>query len=571
MPEVLAPVAPPDQTGTKTEGGLGFKLPQSLPTPIDYKAPDFRGMALGWDEHPQTEQTRKELAQKHYEEAAPVVQALANPNNPQSNIEASKKIDSVISAEKFRPSDFFTALGKGDIGGMIIAATGGSDVPKEAWDGAGRPYFKVYNQRGELKGITRNETGTYNPGTFLRKDELEGLGPIASNEDHTPQTTGLYKAQGLSAPMVIAQATNERNRNLLQSRAIANNADAGLHSAQEKERLAKNLVTASASPQELAAIELANKVTSINGSSRRQAISDMNSFDLNHADSKTFDNAVKKNAALNTLFHVENGHYVTNNTGEQVTKDTLDKMMNENSGELSQSQNIEKNKEGILKAYQLTLLGQDPKVAEQKLVDFENLLTHSSMSEQAKQEILRHGNIPGVLPTPVNSLGNTMFNIGGNAIQDQNFFENAKMWGNKVQNENSKLSPNDLPQVGRWEAEFNRDAKDKREYYYNKIRQFHDDSQGAMNEVNNRVKLTQQQLQQSNPNPIINAVPTTPKAEARKPDESQTGSRPPPATTKTEAKAEAPEIKTDKEGRSYIERTNPETGKLQRAYRKESK
>jgi len=492
----------------------------------------------GWEDSPLIQELNKQSLINHTEQHGPTVNTLIKASAPtatnEDRINASKVLANANYNSPSSDQTHFGELIKGIISGdpklIHDAWNGGADRREEAFDGTGKKYYKVFNQRNEFR---RNEDSNFKP---LNSKEEEAIGPIASKSDMTPAQSAMYKALGVNVADI--NKTQSILYGDLQKNAVPleKNAPTIVTAAKRNRQIAPLLYSASVDPATRAYITGIDTIgsgdTRAIENSAKAMISHVNGLDKTANVNKSIDNSGGFNLGLQ---YKEGTGWVDANGKVQTEKDIMDR-----ANQLAKSQNSTAN----ITARKDDLAQKAQIIAAKTGVNLDLINEYLNNNYQialAKKEIEDTGGVPGIKPNLPHSVMDS-FQAGHiKSIQDETYGQIANMYSNFIQEKKKTLRPGQVPDVSSWVKEFNENP----EIQNLKLKNATEANQIHINTPSNVLATETNKINQGLVSKAVATTPSAPEVNVKEP------------TLKTETKSQERKF-------HYEEGINPATGKKAR-------
>ena len=443
------PVAPPN-------GGIGLKaqLP-SVATPVS----EVPASASSWDPSKEEVLKNKESSIIHNEIHGPVVRDIVKGVSPTATPEDRLKVAqhlnskdfNVPSADQTRWGDLFNAIGKSDWSGVNSAWNGGQDTYQEGRDALGNKFWKVFNQRGELRRV---EDANFKPLTPEKEAEVGG---ITTKGDISPSFGAQYRILGLNAQQVAQKQSEFFNQVLDSSIAASKNHGTITEAAQTIRNIAPQLYTASVDPSTRAFIAGIHDVGTGNTKNIQNALNIMKSSDKGNQSSNTINNSVAKDVGARLGLHYYENKGWTDANGTVVNINDIEKRVNDLMQSESSVENITARKEDLANKAQI-LFAKD-----QKKLDLINQYINANYQiALAQNNIEKAGGLPGITPTLPHAVMDSFYSGDIKAVHNLVYGRIAEKWSDFVEEKRAQLKPGHTPDTTSWIHEFNQDPEIKR-------------------------------------------------------------------------------------------------------------
>jgi len=431
---------PPKQEGMKVS------LPQNnSATPV-----------TGWDPSPEEVKVNAEAKEKHDAEHGPVIKALMQGTSPNATPEQRKVVAdhlnnanfNVPTADKTQWGELINAFAKGDWAGVNNAWNGGNDKYLEGFDAVKNKYWKVYNQRGELRRI---EDANYKP---LSPEQEAQVGGITTKGDMSPAQTAMYKALQANYSNVAAVQSDLFNKTLKTANVAATEAPAIIDATNRLKEITPQLYKASVDPATRAFVSGIQTIGTGNTKGIESAVEIMKSAENGNKASSEIDNSTARDIGAQLgLHYIEKKGWLDQN-GNVVTANDIDRRANNLKRNESSEEKINARKEDLANKAQI-LFAKDPKTLD--LIN--QYIDAQSQIGISKSKLEDAGGIPGIKPSLPHAVMDS-FSAGDiKNIHDEAYAKIASAWVQFVQDKKATLAPGQTPDTTQWLLEFNKNPE----------------------------------------------------------------------------------------------------------------
>jgi hypothetical protein len=498
-PTVAEAVAPPQQSiagvAPPQLGGFSQQKGGSVKTAAD----------LGWVPTPELDRLNQELDSRFMQQTAPVASALAKASQPTATpadrVTAMDGIKSVVknSADQARPEDVMRAVLSGNIGDIMIALTGGSDVKERAFSGAGDEYFSVYNRRGDFR---RHET---KDGKVLTPEDLKQIGPLTTRRDITAERTAGFEAAKIPLKAIAQSRANDLVSFQQASTAAAGGADAMLDLANQNEQKAIRLLPATVNPKVQALLRGASTIGSSNTQQTTESVNRLKTLASQKAITKEDIDAFNAAGGIRFGFILEEGKRLQNKNGTVAETKDVDEAAKNYSQNLSSTDRIESNKNDLLERAQIIAAGN-----QQMLDDLSTFINNNSKIALIQDKIEKAGGIHVAKPNLPYELTGSFFVARENAIANQAYAKKARLFAEFMSDRLSKLPSGASPDTAKMLLEFSSDPRIKEidKAAYEAATRAEKESAGLKSEISQAPIPAD--LMSKSPPPLVSTVDTNP-------------------------------------------------------------
>ena len=406
--------------------------------------------SAGWDENPQVGLINQQAAQDHAEEFFPHVQTLIKSilptATPQDRMAAGESMKTLQNSNEARIGDVLGALVHLDPKALYIAATGGSDVKEEAYNKAGQRYFKVYNQRDELR---RYEDGK---GNALSDKDMESIGPLTSKRDITAERLPAWVAAGQTFKDVASAQALSWNKNTKAAAAALANSGVIKDASADNQSFLPDLYKASLDPTIRAVLAGAANISTGNQkdvSTANQTASKMENGTATGSDLSNLVNTAV-GAQLGLKYSEEKG--LTNSKNERVTASDIKSAANSYASSQTSKQAIDARKADLLEKAQLLKAADIPTIDK-----IQRFINNNHQIALAQKEIEDAGGIGIAKPNLPYSQGDSFTLAHIKSVNDEHYADLANAFGQAVMKKSQSLPPGTTPPIGSVEAELSVD------------------------------------------------------------------------------------------------------------------
>jgi len=510
MTDVVAPVVPKTDysftgvapTNDDTGGGLKLKLPP-VATPVADRAPS----ASSWDPSPDEVQKNKESAQIHEEVHGPVVRDIIKGTSPTATPEDREKVVKHLNAKDFnvpaadqtRWGELFGAIGKSDWGKVNAAWNGGQDKYEEGRDALNNKYWKVFNQRGELRRI---ENENFKP---LTPEEEKAIGGITTKGDISPSFGAGYDIKRLNARDIQVAQSGLFNKVMSSQEAASRNAEGIADAAKNIRVIAPQLYSSSPDAATRAYIAGIHNIGTGNTKEIQTGVNVMHQMEKGNQVTNSSDLNTAKNIGLKLGLHYGEDKQWRDQNGTVVSGGDLDKRANDLMQRESSKEAIDARKEDLEQKAAI-LFAKDPK----KLALVTQYIDSNYQVAQAQKEIEDAGGLPGIKPVLPPNLMEGYYAGDVKAVHNQAYGEIATRWAQFVQEKRAQLPTGTTPDVSSWMLEFNKNPE---------IKAIKKNAADEILKINSQIPTTPTVEGPVNPRLVTNSSASTP---SQKPSEATT-------------------------------------------------
>ena len=345
-----------------------------------------------------------------------------------------------------RIGDVLGALVKLDPKALYIAATGGADIKEESYNKAGQRYFKVYNQRDELR---RYEDGK---GNVLSDKDMESIGPLTSRRDITAERLPQWVAAGQTFKDVAAAQASSWNKNLKAASAALTNSGVIKDASADNQSFLPSLYKASLDPNVRAIISGAATISTGNQKDISTANQTANKMENGTATGSDLSNLVNTAVGVQLGLKYSEEKGLTNSKNEKVSSSEIKSAANSFATSQSSKEGINSRKADLLEKAQLLKAANIPNI---DLI--QRFINNNYQIALAQKEIEDAGGIGIAKPNLPYSQGDSFTLAHIKAVNDEHYADLANAFGKKVINKSQSLQPGTTPPIGSVEAELSID------------------------------------------------------------------------------------------------------------------
>jgi hypothetical protein len=528
-PTVAEAVAPPEQSiagvAPPQLGGFSQQKGGSVRTAAD----------LGWVPTPDLDRLNKELDSRFMQQTAPVASALAKATQPTATpadrIAAMDGVKSVVknSADQARPEDVIRAVLSGNIGDIMIALTGGSDVKERALNGAGQEYRAVYNRRNEFRRFETQD------GKVLTPEELDQIGPLTTRRDVTAERTAGFQVAGIPLRAIAESRANDLKKFQQASTLAAGSAVELENLSTQAQEKAKRLRPATVNPTVQALLRGASTIGSSDTQQTTEAVNRLIRLQGGSKTAKDIQNTEQANGGFHFGFRLEEGKGVVNKDGKIVSEDDIKEAAKNYSQNLSSTQRVESKKNDLLERAQILAAGKN----QQLLDDLTGFININSKIAALQAPLEAAGGIHVAKPNLPYELTGSFFVAEEKAIADQAYAKKARLFAEFMSDRLSKLPKGASPDTAKMLIEFSNDPRIKEidKAAYDAASRAEKESAGLKSEIS-QAPIPADLMSRSQP-PLVSTVDTNPPTISAAPPKSpqdRSITKPAPAQTATEPK-----------------------------------
>jgi hypothetical protein len=497
---------------------------------------------FGYDESPELKLFNTEVAIRHQEQATPFVQALARSAQPNTTPEDRLKDAQVIKNQKgtedIRWGDLLGSLAKGDLQGMYIAATGGSDVYSDAFDQNGNKYRKIFNQRvsqGNPYGEVRRYETT--DGKVLTQQQVDKLGVIASTKEIPITQRPFYEANNIMAKdAATAQAKSWTNLQEVAKDAAFTFPELKAITTEQRNILTP-LLAKSVNPEVRTLLAGIGDLRTGNTQSFNSSIDRLREFQKGNGTKAQWDDFQKASGGLTLGLNYNEGKGLSNMKGENANESDINRNIATEKSNMSSENAINARKEELMQKAVMLAAGK-------KIENFD-LIQRAINNEFKKAQIIRQieskGGIGIAKPNSDFAAGDSYSLAYIKNEMDEAYADLGNHLAETVRGKQGTLN-GIAPAIGAIEAEVANSpyVRDRKKSLYGAVEKFEKDFAPIAAEINKQKVspelLGQPAISQTNQGSATSARQPAKPPELATPNAPQ-GSRPAPASAPASAPA----------------------------------
>jgi len=408
--------------------------------------------SAGWDENPQLGLVNQQAAQDHAEEFFPHVQKLIKSvlptATPQDRMAAGESMKALQNSNEARIGDVLGALVNLDPKALYVAATGGADVKEEAYNKAGQRYFKVYNQRDELR---RYEDGK---GNALSDKDMESIGPLTSKRDITAERLPAWVASGQTFKDVAAAQAANWNKTLKTGAAALTSSGVIKDASVDNQSILPDLYKVSLDPNVRAILSGAATISTGNQKDISTANQTASKMENGTATSSDLSNLINSAVGVQLGLKYSEDKGLTNSKGERVTSSDIKSAANSYATSQSSKDAINARQTDLLAKAQLLKAANIPNIDK-----IQRFINNNHQIALAQKDIEDNGGIGIAKPNLPYSQGDSFTLAHIKAVNDEQYADLASKYGQTVMKQSQSLPPGTTPPIGTVEAQLSIDPE----------------------------------------------------------------------------------------------------------------
>jgi hypothetical protein len=408
--------------------------------------------SAGWDESPQVGLVNQQAAQDHAEEYFPHVQNLIKSvlptATPQDRMAAGESMKALQNSNEARIGDVLGALVNLDPKALYVAATGGSDIKEEAYNKAGQRYFKVYNQRDELR---RYEDGK---GNALSDKDMESIGPLTSRRDITAERLPAWVAAGQTFKDVAAAQAANWNKTIKTGAAALTNSGVIKDASVDNQSILPDLYKVSLDPNVRAILSGASTISTGNQKDVSTANQTANKMENGTATGSDLSNLVNSAVGVQLGLKYSEEKGLTNSKNEKVSSSEIKSAANSYATSQSSKDAINARQTDLLAKAQLLKAANIPNIDK-----IQRFINNNHQIALAQKDIEDNGGIGIAKPNLPYSQGDSFTLAHVKAINDEQYADLANKYGQTVIKQSQSLPPGTTPPIGTIEAQLSIDPE----------------------------------------------------------------------------------------------------------------
>lgn len=411
---------------------------------------------LGFQSDPQIDLMAKYSAEKYDKQYVPeaekVVKAIQQPS-PQSNIEAADAIQKMSGTDQPQWMNVLQSVINLNPREAAIFMNGGADVPTQAFDGSGKQWIKVFNERRSKQNPYGEERHYIDPETGKKytRGELDkmGVGPVLSTQEIPVSQQNWYTAQGITAKQAAqAQIDRWNKTQTVAAEALINGPlIKDLSDQLEQSYNNPNFIKLSASPQVRELLAGVNEIRTGNSTAIRNSAETMKRFAKGDKKASEVNDSIKQTGGITFGLNYNEGKGWTNSEGKVVTVDDIEQAAKNAQSSLSSENQITSRKNDLLQKAQLAAAKGDlPSIDA-----IQNVINLEYQKSLAIQKIEDAGGIGIAKPSLAHEVGDSFSLAGVKNKMSANYGDLATLYGSQVKALKDS-SPNKVPAIGDVEA-----------------------------------------------------------------------------------------------------------------------